>query len=142
MGSRCHHSRQIPHRHDLHPCGDPVAGLDPNVRFGTAAETVATLLKTSSGESVNVRSYEPESPRSREFVYGLRNVEDAIATIDRLAAEGLHLIVNETIDVSDGGVSGVAYGDVLEFAPDDTPRCVEKPGVIVNPIHQMLGLNS
>lgn len=106
-----------------------VAGYEPNVRFDTTAEAIATLLKTSSDGSVNVRSYEPESPRSREFVYGLRNVEDALATIDRLAAEGLHLIVNETVDVSDGGVSGVAHGDVLEFAPDDTPRCVEKPGV-------------
>ncbi len=106
-----------------------VADHEPNVRFDTTADAVATLLKTSSGGSVNVRSYEPENPRSREFVYGLRNVEDAIATIDRLAAEGLHLIVNETVDVSDGGVSGVAHGDVLEFAPDDTPRCVEKPGV-------------
>lgn len=106
-----------------------VAGYEPNVQFSTTADAVAALLKASSGASVNVRSYEPESPRSREFIYGLRNVEDTIATINRLAAEGLHLIVNETVDVSDGGVSGVAHGNVLEFAPDDTPRCVEKPGV-------------
>jgi len=106
-----------------------VVGHEPNVSFATLAEAVAALLTTSAAGSVNVRSYDPESPRSREFVYGLQNVEDAIATITRLAAEGLHLIINETVDVSDGGVSGVAHGDVIEFAPDDTPRCVEKPGV-------------
>ena len=44
-----------------------------------------------------------------------------------MAAEGLYTILNETVDVQDGGVSGVAFGDTLEFAPGDTPRCVEKP---------------
>jgi len=45
-----------------------------------------------------------------------------------LARAGLLTIVNETVDIHDGGVSGVAAGDVIEFAPDDTPRAVEEPG--------------
>ncbi len=49
--------------------------------------------------------------------------------LDRLAAERLHLIVNETVDIHDGGVSGVAHGGIIEFAPDDTPRAVEKPDI-------------
>jgi hypothetical protein len=32
------------------------------------------------------------------------------------------------VDVNDGGVSGVALPGLIEFAPEDTPRCVEKPG--------------
>jgi hypothetical protein len=84
----------------------------------------------SADGSVNVRSFSPDDPRSREFVYGLTDPAAAIAAIERLSAEGLHTIANETIDISDGGVSGVLQGGTIEFAPDDTPRCVEKPGAV------------
>lgn len=116
-----------------------VAGFAENHLFASTEDAVKSLLHASSEKSVNVRSYVPESPRSKEFVYGLKSVEDVLATLDRLADNDLHLIVNETIDVNDGGVSGVIQGDVIEFAPDDTPRCVEKPGVASLPIS--VGLN-
>lgn len=89
---------------------------------------VEHVLTSSVARSVNVRSYQPESPKSREFLYGLRSVEQASEQVRRLCRQGLYTIVNETIDVSDGGVSGVIHGETIEFAPDDTPRCVEKPG--------------
>lgn len=106
-----------------------IVGFAPNHLFNSTYEAVAALLEASSEKSVNVRSYMPDSPRSKEFVYGLKSTDDVIATLERLADSNLHLIVNETIDVNDGGVSGVIQGDVIEFAPDDTPRCVERPGV-------------
>ena len=106
-----------------------IAGHDPNRPFADLRAALETLLAASSDGSINVRSYEPHNPQSREFLYGLTSVESAAAAITRLTAQGLHTIANETIDVSDGGVSGVLMGDVLEFAPDDTPRCVEKPGI-------------
>lgn len=105
-----------------------IAGESPNSTFPDVSTAIETLLFASSDKSINVRSYEPSSPKSREFIYGLTNVFDAVAAVERLTQEGLHTIVNETVDVNDGGVSGVLMGDVLEFAPDDTPRCVEKPG--------------
>ena len=46
----------------------------------------------------------------------------------RLTREGLNTIINETVDIHDGGVSGVLVGACIEFAPDDTPRAVEEPG--------------
>jgi hypothetical protein len=46
--------------------------------------------------------------------------------------------VNETIDVNDGGVSGVVLADVIEFTPNDTPKGVDKPGVCSLP--RSLGL--
>jgi hypothetical protein len=110
-----------------------VAGREPNVQIGDPAEAAAALLATSTDRAVNVRSYLPDDPRSREFVYGLRTVEEAVEQVRRLGGEGLHLILNETVDVNDGGVSGVAQGDLIEFAPDDTPRAVEKPGVVSLP---------
>jgi len=41
------------------------------------------------------------------------------ALVRNMSAEGLFVIANETVDVSDGGVSGVIQGGVAEFAPDD-----------------------
>ena len=105
-----------------------VSGRPANSRFESVQEAVATLLVASGEGAVNVRSYLPDDPRSREFVYGIRSTDEAVGHLERLRAEGLHLILNETVDVNDGGVSGVAQGDVIEFAPDDTPRAVEKPG--------------
>ncbi len=105
-----------------------VSGHSPNEQFDNVSEATATLLAASGEGAVNVRSYLPDDPRSREFVYGIRSVDEAVGHLERLRAEGLHLILNETVDVNDGGVSGVAQGDVIEFAPDDTPRAVEKPG--------------
>src|SRR5215472_10474041 len=105
-----------------------VRGCAPNHQFGSLDAAVSALLEAAPDNSVNVRSFEPENPKSREFIYGLLQTADVVAAVRRLGSEGLHTIVNETIDVHDGGVSGVALGDLLEFAPGDTPRCVEKTG--------------
>ncbi len=110
-----------------------IVGHAPNDHFASAREGVAELLARSTDRSVNIRSYEPFNAQSREFLYGLTSVDEAMAGLNRLTAEGLHTIVNETVDVADGGVSGVLMGNVLEFAPDDTPRCVEKPGTAALP---------
>ncbi|MGA2985025.1 MAG: hypothetical protein ABSG32_14525 [Terriglobia bacterium] len=110
-----------------------IVGHSPNASFASLRDAIASLLGASAEKSVNIRSYHPEHPKSREFIYGLRNVEDAETAVRRLASEALYTIVNETVDVNDGGVSGVALGDVIEFAPGDTPRCVEKPGTLSLP---------
>ena len=105
-----------------------VSGLPANHTFSSISEAVVALLERSVESSVNVRSFDPLDPKSREFVYGIKRASEAENVVRRLAGEGLFTIVNETIDIHDGGVSGVALGDIIEFAPDDTPRCVEKPG--------------
>lgn len=106
-----------------------IHGHEPNERFLSAQEALKALLASSADRMINIRSYLPSDPRSREFVYGLTDASQALETLLRLTGEGLHTIANETVDVSDGGVSGVLQGRIIEFAPDDTPRCVEKPGV-------------
>lgn len=110
-----------------------IASYEPNQLFLDHCDAIDALLASSGERKVNVRSYLPEEPRCREFVYGLDDRASAVAAVERLTAEGLHTIVNETIDVSDGGVSGVLQGSTLEFSPDDTPRCVEKPGTAAFP---------
>ena len=115
-----------------------VAGHEPNELFLDPSQAIDALLAASGEAKVNIRSYLPDEPRSREFIYGLDVGQTALEAVHRLTAEGLHTIVNETIDVSDGGVSGVVQGETIEFSPDDTPRCVEKPGVASLPFNHGL----
>jgi hypothetical protein len=117
-----------------------VTDYSPNHKFTSRGRALDQLLRRSGEGSVNVRSYLPERSKSNEFVYGLHTVaavEDAVA---HLSAKGLYTIVNETIDIHDGGVSGVTLGGVMEFSPDDTPRCVEKPGILALPYPLGLGV--
>lgn len=111
-----------------------VLGEEPNRVFSGVREVAETLLARSADGSVNVRSFTPESPLSREFIYGLKRVDEVTDAVRRLTREGLNTIVNETVDIHDGGVSGVLMGNVLEFAPDDTPRAVEKAGTASLPL--------
>ncbi|MEH2564297.1 hypothetical protein [Bradyrhizobium sp. AZCC 2289] len=111
-----------------------VAGYEPNHVFGANYDAIASLLASSPDGTINLRSFTPDSPRSRDFHYGIAGVEEAHAIAERLSSDGLFVIANETVDVSDGGVSGVIQGGVIEFAPDDTPRCVEKEGTASLPI--------
>lgn len=105
-----------------------VIGFQPNHRFDGLYQAVRAILAQAPEGRVNVRSFEPHSPRSNEFVYGISAEDEVVAHVVRLSGQGLDTIVNETVDVADGGVSGVVHGDIVEFAPDDTPRCVERPG--------------
>ena len=111
-----------------------IAGHQPNDPFLSERMALEALLRLSSDGSINLRSFRPDDPRSREFIYGIQSVDDAESALGRLLASGLFVIANEMVDVSDGGVSGVVQGGVMEFSPDDTPRCVEKDGLTSLPI--------
>jgi hypothetical protein len=103
-----------------------VSGAAPVLR--SLRDAVKAVMDRSVEHSVNVRSFHPQSSKANEFVYGLTNLEAVTSNVRRLARQGLYTIVNETIDVNDGGVSGVSYSGILEFGPGDTPRIVEKAG--------------
>jgi hypothetical protein len=107
-----------------------VSGYDANHEFKSILEAATVMIESSPEKSVNVRSFEPDSPKSKEFIYGLKDPVEVVAHIKRLGNDGLYTIINETVDVNDGGVSGVVIGNIIEFAPGDTPRCVEKPGTL------------
>lgn len=105
-----------------------IAGYEANYRFETVRDAIVALFGESTEGTVNVRSFSAHQAQSREFIYGVDTVDAAVAAVQRMAGEGAYTILNETIDVSDGGVSGVAMGELVEFRPDMTPRGVEKPG--------------
>jgi hypothetical protein len=114
---------ELPQRHAR------LRGHRPDHRFATPEDAVDALL-ASSGGSVNVRSFRARAARGGPFTYGLVRRDDVLAVLRARAGAGLHTIANETVDVHDGGVSGVALGGMVEFAPGDTPRAVERPGTV------------
>lgn len=93
-------------------------------------EAVSRLLAESHEGSLNVRTFRTLESKSSPFVYGLKTEASVVETVRRLAAEGYYTIVNETIDIHDGGISGVRLGGIVEFAPDTTPRGVENADVV------------
>lgn len=107
-----------------------VGGFEPNHRFSGVCQAVTTLLHHSPERRINIRSFKPDDPQGHEFIYGIESADIADQQIRRLTTLGLFVIVNETVDVNDGGVSGVAHGNVIEFAPGETPRVVETGNVV------------
>jgi len=124
----------LPQRHSC------VRGHPPGHRFTDAAEAVGVLLALAGSGSVNVRSFAAGSPKGGPFTYGLTRRDDVLATLAARAGDCLHAIVNETLDVDDGGVSGVALGGLVEFAPGDTPRSVERPGTVALALDHAMAL--
>src|SRR5688572_11552973 len=74
-----------------------VLGFPPNHPFESLREAVSALMNGSPEVSLNVRSFLPEDPRSKEFVYGLKKVSEVEAAVERIAGQGLYVIVNETV---------------------------------------------
>ncbi len=94
-------------------------------------------LYVGGASNVNIRTFTPDQPDGNPFYYGpscgfsADNPELAAETAQQMMQQGYYIIIHETIDVNDGGFSGVLYGDLCEFAACDTPRCVEKEGTAV-----------
>lgn len=99
--------------------------------FKSVEDALLLLLDSSRSKKVNIRSFTRESPKGHSLHYGKgrSDIEEILNIIKENALKGKYSIINENIDVSDGGISGVVLGNIVEFSPDDTPKCVEKEGV-------------
>ncbi len=105
-----------------------IRGMNPNHKFSTIEEAVSAMLAHSPEGRVNIRSFDPERPEGNPFIRDQTSPTEVLRCVRELAsARGLYSIVNEAIDEGDGGVSGVSYRGLIEFAPDATPRCVDDP---------------
>ena len=113
----------------LRPRYARLRALPPGDALRDPERAVESLLGGSAAGTVNVRTFRPESTKGNPFHYGLASVDEVLALVGSFAEEGFHVIVNETVDVEDGGVSGVRAGGVTEFAPGGTPRIVEEEDV-------------
>lgn len=98
---------------------------------GNLKNCILDLIEASNSKSVNIRSFSIESMKGHSLVYGKQanEIDEIIDVIQKNCNENKYSIINETIDVNDGGVSGVILGNIIEFAPNDTPKCVEKPDI-------------
>lgn len=94
---------------------------------------IEKMLKKSKEGKVNIRTYRDDLLEGNPFVYGLDNMGDVRDEVLYLLGEGYNLIINETIDVNDCGVSGVMLNGVVEFSPFTTPRAVENEGACALP---------
>lgn len=94
-------------------------------------QLITALIKSSRSGAVNIRSFSPYAMKGNRLVYNktICELEEIIQQVKQNCAEGKYSIVNENIDINDGGVSGVVLGNIIEFAPKDTPKCVDKEGV-------------
>lgn len=96
-------------------------------------QLVMELIKSSKSKGVNIRSFSLLSMKGNQLIYNktIEDIDYIMLAINKNCAEGKYSIINENIDINDGGISGVILGNVIEFAPKDTPKCVDKKGVCV-----------
>lgn len=94
-------------------------------------QLIMALIKSSRSGAVNIRSFSTDAMKGNKLIYNKRisELEEIIQQVKQNCDEGKYSIVNENIDINDGGVSGVVLGNIIEFAPKDTPKCVDKEGV-------------
>ena len=105
-------------------------------------ELIETLIDSAPSKAINIRSYSSEIMKGNKLIYNkkLEDMEEILKLIDSNNRAHKYSIVNENIDINDGGVSGVVLGDLIEFAPQDTPKCVDKEGVCSLPREMGLSL--
>lgn len=98
-------------------------------------ELIEKLINSAPSKSVNIRSYSPDAMKGNQLIYNkkIEDINEILNIIKRNREEGKYSIVNENIDINDGGVSGVVLGNIIEFSPKDTPKCVDKEGVCLLP---------
>ena len=112
-----------------------------NSKETSSKKIIEKLILSSPSKAVNIRSFSQKAMKGNKLVYnkGIDDINEILDTIKENSLDNRYSIVNENIDINDCGVSGVALGDVIEFSPEDTPKCVEKEGVCSLP--REIGLN-
>ena len=98
-------------------------------------ELIEKLINSVPSKSVNIRSYSPDAMKGNKLIYNkkINDIDEILDIIENNRKEKKYSIVNENIDINDGGVSGVVLGNIIEFSPKDTPKCVDKEGVCLLP---------
>lgn len=107
----------------------------------TNINLIERLINAAPSKSINIRSYSPENMKGNKLIFNktIKDINEILDIINNNSIEGKYSIVNENININDGGVSGVVLGNVIEFSPKDTPKCVDKEGICSLP--KALGYN-
>ncbi|MBI2674385.1 MAG: hypothetical protein HYX22_01450 [Candidatus Yanofskybacteria bacterium] len=105
-----------------------INGTSPDQVFNDVNTALDTLMSKSGNGRINIRTFLLDKPDGNPFKMNLNDVLEAKGMIEGFLSQGLYVIVNENVRIDDGGFSGVLFGNLMEGAPGDTPRCVEKAG--------------
>lgn len=99
---------------------------DKNVK-----NVIIDLINASKSKAINIRTYSPERMKGNKLIFdkNINDIDEIMSVLDENKQNGMFSIINENVDIADGGVSGVVLGDVIEFSPKDTPKCVDKEGI-------------
>jgi hypothetical protein len=100
-------------------------GVEANFVFSSPVAAITRLFEASGEGKVNIRTFKPGLSKSSDFITNLTAVDDVFSKLRQFSSRELFTIVNEGIDVNDGGVSGVVFAGIVEFSPGATPRVVE-----------------
>lgn len=98
-------------------------------------DLILVLIKSARSRSVNIRSFSISNMKGNKLIYNKteEDIAEILEVINQNCINGKYSIINENIDINDGGVSGVMLSNIAEFAPKDTPKCVDKEGVCILP---------
>lgn len=98
-------------------------------------EIIVKLINSSPSKAINIRSYSLDTMKGNKLIYGksISDINEILMIIENNIQQNKYSIINENIDINDGGVSGVVLGSIIEFSPKDTPKCVDKEGVCILP---------
>ncbi|WP_250931547.1 hypothetical protein [Clostridium felsineum] len=107
-----------------------INNFDNNEEISTK-QLIEKLILSAPSKAVNIRCFSEKAMKGNKLIYnkGINDIDEILDTIKENSLNNKYSIVNENIDINDCGVSGVVLGDVIEFSPEDTPKCVEKEGV-------------
>ena len=97
----------------------------------TNRDVIEKLILSAPSKAVNIRSFSKETMKGNRLIFnkGIDDIDEILNIVKENSLVNKYSIINENIDINDSGVSGVVLGDVIEFSPEDTPKCVEKYGV-------------
>ncbi len=97
----------------------------------SSRKIIEKLILSAPSKAVNIRSFSRKTMKGNKLIFnkGINDIDEILNIIKENSLDNKFSIVNENIDINDCGVSGVVLGDVIEFSPEDTPKCVEKEGV-------------
>src|SRR5438876_891939 len=101
-----------------------ISGANSDSIYVNVDAALEALISKSGNGRINIRTFLPEKPDGNPFKYGLDSVQEAAGMVTQFLSQGLYVIVNENISITDGGFSGVIFGNLIEGAPGDIPRCV------------------
>jgi len=101
-----------------------VNGFQTNHKFASIEESVKILFDKAQDGELEIRSFKPDDPKGQPFIRHLTTVKETVAKAKEMLEQGLFIIIHEEVEDA-GKTSGVLLGNVIEFAPLTTPRCVE-----------------